>query len=199
MTAHGLVSTAVAVDTGAASLGAVEHLVHDLDGALADLPDALVVSTHVVSTPVPRFVAVLGWESQDPADVVARVLEGLTGLAEVPTTRGPVLVARPDFAEGADRAVAEHLSRRSGRLAHYPGRAAIERRLSAAEVVAHSCVDVVEGLAGAVVEPDSPLDLTGFARPTWREGRCTLLVQRAVGGVLVPFEAREQQACCDNH
>jgi hypothetical protein len=65
-------------------------------------------------------------------------------------------------------------------------------------VVAGSCVDTVEGLAGLTVAPDAELDLTGFARPTWRDGRCTLLVQRA-RGVLVPFELREQISCCSDH
>jgi hypothetical protein len=42
------------------------------------------------------------------------------------------------------------------------------------------------------------LDLTDFVRPTWREGRCVLLVQPAAGG-LVPFEVRHQIACCADH
>jgi hypothetical protein len=195
------VSTAatVAVDTGAATLAAIEHLVHDLDRALAGvLPEQHVISTHVVRTPVPRFVAVLGWKGDGQAEVVDRLLAAVPALAMAP---GPVtaLVSAPELAEGPGPAVEEHRSRRAGRLARYPGRTGIERQLTAAEVVADSCVDVVEGLAGVVVAPESVLDLTGFARPMWREGRCVLLVQQAGGGVLVPFEAREQQACCAHH
>jgi len=64
--------------------------------------------------------------------------------------------------------------------------------------VADSVVEEVVGLAGVSVAPDSPVDLTGFARPVWREGRCVLLVQQAAAG-LVPFEARVQVPCCSAH
>lgn len=67
-----------------------------------------------------------------------------------------------------------------------------------AAVEADSVVDAVEGLAGISLEPGDTLDLTGFARPVWREGRCVLLVQRSAVG-LVPFEMRHQIPCCSDH
>ncbi|MFC5728706.1 MULTISPECIES: hypothetical protein [Nocardioides] len=193
-------ATAVAVDTAAATLAAVEHLVQAVDQALTGvLPVKHVISTHVSRTPTPRFVVVLGWEGSGRGAVVDRLLAALPQLTEVSLAAGTALVVAPELAEGAEPAVAEHRSRSAGRLARYPGRTEIERRLTAAEVVARSCVDVVDSLAGTVVGPESVLDLTGFARPTWREGRCSLLVQPAAGGVLVPFEARDQVPCCADH
>lgn len=67
-----------------------------------------------------------------------------------------------------------------------------------AAVEADSVVEAVEGLAGIELDPGDTLDLTGFARPVWREGRCVLLVQRSAGG-LVPFEMRHQIPCCSDH
>lgn len=174
---------ALAVDAGSRTLAEVEHLVHEIDAALAHLPEeAYVVSTHVVRDPAAHLAAVVGWTGVRPD----RVRDGLLGLAGARVD--------PDHP-----AVPEHRARAAGRLARYPGRSAIERRLTAAEVVGLSCVDAVEGLAGTAVRPDSVLDLTGFARPTWRDGRCTLLVQQARDGVLLPFEVRDQVPCCANH
>jgi hypothetical protein len=95
-------------------------------------------------------------------------------------------------------AIAEATARSAGRLARYLGRTRIETVTTVAEVEADSVVDAVEGLAGIDLDPGDTLDLTGFARPVWREGRCVLLVQRAAAG-LVPFEVRDQIPCCSDH
>lgn len=193
-------TTRVAVDTGAASLAAAEHLVHRIDDVLGGLltdRDGLFLSTHVARRPIARFVAVLTW-SGGPAGTQVR--ERLaTGLG-LEGRGGPevALVADPTYLEGALGAVAEATSRAAGRLVRYPGRTAVEQRTTAGRVVTASCVDAVEGLAGSPVSADSALDLTGFARPTWRAGRCTLLVQPG-RNTLVPFETRDQIPCCHDH
>lgn len=105
----------------------------------------------------------------------------------------------PALAPAAAAALREHRERTAGRLARYPGRAEVERVTTAGDVVALSCIDAVEGLAGVEVTASSGLDLSGFARPTWRDGTCTLLVQRGRDGMLIPFEVRDQQACCADH
>ncbi|MEQ7847159.1 hypothetical protein [Nocardioides kribbensis] len=106
--------------------------------------------------------------------------------------------AHTAVARGARAALGEHRARRAGRLVDYPGRAAVERVTTPAAVEADSGVDAVEGLAGSDVRRDAALDLTGFARPVWREGRCVLLVQPGRGG-LVAFEQRVQIPCCSAH
>ncbi|MEU9575685.1 hypothetical protein [Streptomyces chilikensis] len=202
---------AVAVDTAAPGLVAVEHLVHQVDSALAGLlvedggrEHVLaghvlaehVVSTHVARAPVGRFVAVVSWRGgPEPERVRERLLSSVPGLLPV----DGVLVRDPSLAPGALAAAGEALRRSSGRLARYRGRRLVERRTTPGEAVAGSCLDAVEGLAGVEVSPDAVLDATGFARPTWKDGRCTLLVQRAGGDVLVPFEVRDQLACCSAH
>lgn len=177
----------VAVDTGATGLAAAEHLAHRLDEVLGELPGreeagGYLVTGHVVREPAPRFVLVVAWEGEpEPAAVAATVAHA---------TRAEVSLHGP--------AVEEHLGRRAGRLVRYRGRAAIERETTAGAVVADSVVDAVEGLAGVHVADESPVDLTGHARPVWREGRCVLLVQQAVTG-LVAFEQRVQIPCCSDH
>ncbi|MGW0931012.1 hypothetical protein [Streptomyces sp. NPDC002644] len=176
---------AVAVDRAAGSLGAAEHLVHDLDEALAGLfpGEDHIVSTHTVREPVGRFVAVVSWsDGPEPGEVAARLRAALSDAV----------------VDDSGSAVEEARHRTAGRLARYPGRSLVERRTTPAEAVAASCLDAVEGLAGTVVTPDTGLDLTGFARPVWRDGRCVLLVQQGADA-LIPFEVRHQTACCSDH
>ena len=202
MTDNAAVSTAasvIAVDTAAPSQAAVEHLVHEIDRSLDGLlPEEYVVSTHIARAPAAHHVVVIGGPV-DRAAVVERLLASLEGLTEVGSDADAVLLATDAaLVDAARDAAAEHRSRRSGRLARYPGRVAIEGRVTTAEVLARSGVDAIEGLAGTTVTPDAVLDLTGFARPTWRDGRCTLLVQRG-RDALVPFEMRDQIPCCSAH
>ena len=175
----------LAVDADARDLAAAEHLVHRLDEVLgAGQPeDAYVISTHVVREPTGRFVAVLDWPG-------GPTVEELTALV---ADQLPEAYVTPD-----SPAIDEAAARSSGRLARYPGRTAIETVTTVAAVEADSVVDAVEGLAGISLEPGDTLDLTGFARPVWREGRCVLLVQRSATG-LVPFEMRHQIPCCSDH
>jgi hypothetical protein len=189
----------VTVDGDCRDLASVEHLLHALDGVLDGVlaeDEGYVASTHVVREPVARMVAVLSWSSSSPTEdeVAERVRVALPDAAVHAAVHAGT-AALPAPVAGA---VAEHRDRSAGRLARYPGRLRVEQRTTPAAVVADSCVDEVRGLAGVSVTPDSVLDLTGFARPTWREGRCVLLVQQAVD-VLVPFEVREQRACCSHH
>jgi len=175
----------LAVDADARDLAAAEHLVHRLDEVLgAGQPeDAYVISTHVVREPTARFVAVLDWPD-GPA------VEELTALL---ADQLPQAYVTPD-----SPAIDEAAARSAGRLARYPGRTRIETVTTVAAVEADSVVDTVEGLAGITLDADDTLDLTGFARPVWREGRCVLLVQRSAAG-LVPFEMRHQIPCCSDH
>ncbi|WP_194293088.1 hypothetical protein [Streptomyces smaragdinus] len=189
------------MDTAAPGLAAAEHLAHEVDHALAGLlaedgPEGYVLSTHVSRVPVARFTAVVSWRGgPSAAEVAQRLLAAVPGLTPV----DGALVSDPELAPGAVEAAGEALRRTSGRLARYPGRSAVERRTTPAEAVSGSCLDAVVGLAGVTVSDTGVLDTTGFARPTWQGGRCTLLVQRGTGDVLLPFEVRDQVACCSDH
>ena len=185
-----MTSTRLAVDADARDLAAVEHLVHRLDEVLGtgQPEDPYVISTHVVREPMARFVAVLDWAVLDRPGGPA--IGELTALL---ADRLPDAYVTPD-----SPAIAEAAARTAGRLARYPGRTRIETVTTVAAVEAESVVDTVEGLAGIELAPDDVLDLTGFARPVWREGRCVLLVQRSATG-LVPFEMRHQIPCCSDH
>ena len=173
----------LAVDTDARDLAAAEHLAHRLGEVLGEPEDAYVISTHVVREPTARLVAVLDWPDGPPLEELITLLND----------RLPDAYVTPD-----SPAIAEAAARTAGRLARYPGRTRIETVTTVAAVEADSVIDAVEGLAGIDLEPGDTLDLTGFARPVWREGRCVLLVQRAAAG-LVPFETRHQIPCCSDH
>ena len=205
MTAASWASTAstrvVAVDARSRTLADVEHLVHRIDQVLGGGLDAssYVVTSHTVVEPDRHFALVVSWREGPERDEVARSLEA--------AIEGAAVVGGEDPASGAGHvaplpglaaAVGEHTGRRTGRLARYPGRDAIERRLTVGEVIASSCVDEVAGLAGTEVQSDSVVELTGFARPEWRAGRCVLLVQPGVDALL-PFEVRQQIPCCTDH
>ncbi|MXG90369.1 hypothetical protein [Nocardioides flavescens] len=188
----------IAVDTGAGDLAGVDHVVHRLLEVVGRLPDT-VASTHVVAG---HHAVALSWTAEtspDPAALGGTLVSAYVGSGVVADVDGHRREAGPsDLLDGALEAAARHADRASGRLVEFPGRPGIERRLSVAEVVASSCVEDVVGLAGTVVTPESVVDLTGFARPTWADGRCTLLVQTGASG-LIPFEVAQQLACCSHH
>lgn len=72
--------------------------------------------------------------------------------------------------------VAAHARRRGGRVATFPGDAA---------------------LTGTV--PATPLRTRDFLRPRWHAGELVLDVQPAAGGTLVPFETPHPTPCCADH
>ena len=194
----------VAIDAGSRDLAAAEHVVHLLDDVLPAGDPSYVASTHVVETEAGgrRLAVAASWSAVAPPGLVAGLVSALGTevgiLLEGSADRATRQAGPTDAVAGARAAAAEHRSRTTGRLARYPGRDAIERRLTAGEVVRRSAVDSVEGLAGTDVGDDAEVDLTGWARPAWREGRVVLLVQPA-RHALVPFEARDQIPCCSSH
>ncbi|WP_210650024.1 hypothetical protein [Nocardioides sp. SYSU D00065] len=203
-------TTCVAVDARTRDHAGAEHLVHLLDTVLPAAGPGYVASTHVVPGEAPHTAVAASWPSiADPAltseqllELVADQVDELPGLDEagvvVHGPEGTVSRGADDLVAGALRASGEHRDRSAGRLARFPGRADVERRCTVAEVLALSAVDAVEALAGTEVEPTTLLDLTEWARPTWRGGRAVLLVQPGHSG-LVPFESRHQIPCCSRH
>lgn len=193
----------VAVDAGTPDHGAAEHLLHRIDellvgtAGLAGLSD--LASTHAVAAPGPHTAVVLSWAAAGRlGPEVLRLLAGALPDAGVVVTPAGSAAGPPERVAGADLALAEHEERRAGRLARFPGQSEVERILTVEDVLALSCVDAVEGLAGTDVRPTTAIDLTGFVRPTWRDRRCVVLVQASAGG-LVPFESRHQIPCCSAH
>lgn len=188
----------VAVDTGAGDLAGVDHAAHAVLDVVGSAPD-LLASTHVVEG---HHAVAVSWVAEHaPAaeELLAILAPAYAGSGVVVDVDGHRQEAGPsDRLDGAREAAARHAGRESGRLVEFPGRLDIERRLRVADVVAHSCIDEVVGLAGTVVTAGSVVDLTGFARPTWAGGRCTLLVQTGADG-LIPFEVAQQLACCSHH
>ena len=202
-------TTCLAVDARTRDHAGAEHLVHVLDGLLPVTDPAYVASTHLVPGDAPHKDVATSWPSAHTVAeeellelVAARVGELLDVEAEVglvlhghdgTASRGP-----EELVSGALRAGGEHRARSAGRLARYAGQAEVERRRTVAEVLALSAIDDVEALAGTDVRPDTLLDLTEWARPTWRAGRAVLLVQPGLSA-LVPFESRHQIPCCADH
>ena len=146
----------------------------------------------------PRYAGLAGFEG-DPQKLADRVVATIDGAAAVLTVGETSYVGgSATLLEGALEAVGRHRERSEGRLVRLPGGALLVGELTVAEVLGGGFVDAVEGLAGLDVGPSSVLDLGDFVRPTWRDGRCVLLVQ-AGAGRLVPFEVRDQIPCCHDH
>ncbi|MCH1867860.1 hypothetical protein [Nocardioides sp. CFH 31398] len=163
--------TVLVLDGGWADLASADHAALVLtDGVPAT------VATHVVATEAGRRVLLA-----TDADVGRH-------LGRVPEA---VVVDAPDVARA-------HAARTSGRLVVFRGSDAVTGRPTAAQVVARSEVEAVVGLAGTPVTDETELDLGDFVRPTWRAGRCELLVQAGPAGPR-PFEVREQIRCCVDH
>jgi hypothetical protein len=192
----------VVVNAHSRTLADIEHLAHQVDEAFSTRLDeaSYFLSTHTIAEPDRHLAAVLSWTGGPDHGEMTRALAAAVNDADASGEDDLVTVVggHAALAPGLAAAVAEHTTRTTGRLARYPGRTAIERRLTASEIVTLSCVDEVTGLAGTDVQPDSMVDLTGFARPQWRSGRCVLLVQPGAT-TLIPFEARQQIPCCADH
>lgn len=197
--------------SGARDAAAAEHDVHAAAAALdaAGLDDVVAgwtVTTHVVrdraATP-PAYVVVAASWAPDRADARRQVVDVLAAAlpeATVAVQDGPArshLGGVGDRAAGARAALEEHRDGR-GRLVHFPGSARLVGHWPVGDLVGAGLLDAVEGLAGTDVGPDAVVDLADFARPAWREGRRVLLVQPGLH-VLVPFEVRDQVACCHDH
>lgn len=130
-----------------------------------------------------------------PAHVALSV--GLARDQDVDAVRS---VTGPDTsAAGALAAGQAHEQRSSGRGVHYPGVGTLTGTLSVGEVLAGSAIERVELVTGEAVGTADPLVTRDFVRPVWDQGQLLLLVDRAVGGVVVPYEPRHQIACCRDH
>ena len=196
----GVSTVALAVDTRARDLAAADHVVHLLGLPLAELaPErpAYVATTHFVGADDRHVAVAASWTGELDTWQLSEALAMSFPYAAV-LVAGHEATGDAELAACVCTALDEHQSRRAGRLARFPGQEAIERRTTVAEVLAASCVDEVKGLVGTEIGPDSELDLTGFVRPTWRDGHCTIVVQQSVHG-LVPFEGRDQIPCCAFH
>lgn len=168
------------------------------------VPEPAQASTHLVPGSRPRVVVAATWHAAPgldttlAAEVLTRAGCELGAAAVVVQTATVRLTSPGRDPDGAWLALAEHEQRRSGRLVRFAGHDRLGEALTVRELESTTAVERVEGLAGCEVSPDSVLHLDGWARPTWTERGCVLLVQRGARG-LVPYEARHQQACCADH
>ncbi|WP_369140431.1 hypothetical protein [Modestobacter versicolor] len=111
---------------------------------------------------------------------------------------GPVVVDGEAGPDGATPAVAALLAAQDGvdgRCVRFPGQDAVAGRLPVADLVARTAIDAVVGV-GTAVGPDAVVDTLGFLRPQFTDGRLTLVVEQAAGGVLQPFEVEFPHECC---
>lgn len=192
----------VAIDAGTPDVSGAEHLVHLLDRVLPVRAASYVASTHVVGAGGAHTAVAASWRDAGEEPVVwwcDRLAEQLLDAGIVASAGDQVAVAGPAHRwPGARAAAAEHRARGAGRVTRFAGQAAIERVTTVADVVALSSIDEVVALGAATCGPESLVDLREWVRPTWRAGRSVLTVQPARHG-LVPFESRQQIACCADH
>ncbi|WP_249522980.1 hypothetical protein [Modestobacter marinus] len=173
-----------------------DHLLAAVDEALAGSgAEAELVCTHVDgSAPAPRVgVSIrLTGEPADPAATRSALARALAG----PVVAGGTGDA--DVAGPARTALREVTAGEAGRAIRFPGSASVTGRVSATDLVAATAIEQVTGIgvepAGTDVVDTGP---NGFLRPRFTGGRLTLLVERAAGGVLQPFEIEDPHQCCE--
>ncbi|GII24588.1 hypothetical protein [Planosporangium mesophilum] len=163
--------TVVGLDLDHDSVEAAEHWLHELVQRLGR-PAGLVACTHLVYEPHPHVALSL---SQ------------------------PVEVDGGPHTAGARTAAARHEARSGGRAVYYPGVDALTGTLTVAEVIERSAVERVVMLGGAEAAPETVLHTLDYVRPTWTDGRLTLVTRPAPEGSLVPFELKYSTPCCADH
>ncbi|WP_380163831.1 hypothetical protein [Jannaschia sp. R86511] len=202
------------------------HRVREVVGALLgdDVGQRLELATHevrsghphtAVSCRVPLGVAALSTPGR--VDGLLDVLHDLVapaarvGAVGSAGPDGAVVATGPGLADGACRgdgtaalagawaAVAAAATRVSGRLVRYPGVDELRGVLSVSELLGRSVVDEVVVVGGSGHDGTTLVDTRDFVRPVVTEGRVRLLVQPAVGGVMVPFEKQNPERCCEDH
>ncbi|WP_160005229.1 hypothetical protein [Nocardioides sp. AX2bis] len=199
----------LAVDAGCRDHAAADALVERVcawvrAATVGRVPDPAVASTHLVAGPRPRVAVAATWHATPAldttlaADVLVHAGRELAAAAVVVQTASVRLTSPGRDPGGAWLALAEHEQRRSGRLVRFAGHDRLAGSLTVRQVETTTAVERVEGLMGCEVSPDSVVHLDGWARPTWTDRGCVLLVQRGAQG-LMPYEARHQQACCADH
>ncbi|MGY1856554.1 hypothetical protein [Modestobacter sp. SYSU DS0290] len=173
------------------------HLLAAVDRALTGSGAAAeLVCTHVDRSAADPRTGVSIRLSGAPAD------PGATQAALARELGGPVLVEPAqegdDDAAPARTALAEAPSAVAGRVVRFPGADGVRGRVQVAELVAGTAVEDVQAV-GATIGPEDVVDSgpNGFLRPQLTGGRMTLLVQRAAGGVFLPFEIENPHVCCE--
>lgn len=180
----------IAVDADSADTVEAEHVLH---GLLESATGPVVACTHVV--PGGHLAVSISTPGFDQAaltqDVGSAVIRA--GAAE-PEVAGPSQLVRGAYVAAVETALGT-----AGRLVRFPGQENAHGTLTAAELVSMCGIDQVEAIGGLPVEDASLVDTRDFIRPIRSNGQVVLLVQPAVGGVLIPFEVEHQIKCCANH
>ena len=179
----------VGVDTGALTLRAADAEAHELVRALVarGALGGAVVATHLTRLgAVPHVTLSVEAPALRPAQVVDLVRTALPAA----TLDTPAALAGS----------AAHTARTSGRAVHFPGVDALPPELTVAGLLSAGAVEAVRVVGGSgPVDPAVVLVTRGHVRPTYDDGRLVLLVERAVGGRLVPFETPNPTPCCGDH
>lgn len=186
------------------------HRVREVVGALlgGDVGERLELATHEVRS-ARAHTAV---SCRVPEEVRPGRLEGLVDvLHDVAGEDGAVVATAPRLPDGLVRghdtgalagawaAVAAAATRSSGRLVRYPGVDELRGVLPVADLLGRSAVDEVVVVGGGAHDGTTLVDTRDFVRPVLSGGRVRLLVQPAVGGVMVPFETENPHHCCEYH
>jgi hypothetical protein len=164
---------------GHESTSQAEHWLVELVSLLGNQAGT-VACTHFVRTPYPHVAVSLAVPSH------------------CDTTRLPTV--DPELKEAAAQAMADHVSRHSGRAVIYPGVDELVGTLTVAELVERSAIDRVVVL-GKPADPaaDTLVDTRDFVRPEWRAGRLTLVTTPAPDSRIAPFEIPNPPQCCADH
>lgn len=199
------VPTVIGVDAGSADLRDADHRVRVLAAGLGLPPDA-VACTHLVRDPVtgPRTALSLALPDADSAAAAWQRLAALTaGPEELAAAWGDrVLGPGPAAGRAASRAAAEHARKEGGRAVLYPGADRLTGTVTVAGLLAGSAIEdtlVVGAPPGHRPDPGARVLTRDHVRPEWRQGRLTLALVPAAGGLLAPFEVPDPTPCCVDH
>lgn len=181
----------IAVDAGSADAVEAEHLLH---GLLESATGSVLACTHVVQGGhLAVSIRVSGDFDQSALthDVGSAIIR--PGAAE-PLVAGPSQLVRGAYVAAVEAALGT-----AGRLVVFPGQEHARGTLTAAELRTHCEIDHLEALGGLPVDDTTLIDTRNYIRPIRRNGQTVLLLQPAVGGVLIPFELEHQHKCCADH
>ena len=89
-------------------------------------------------------------------------------------------------------------SKHSGRAVVFPIDVDITSSITAKELIKNSAIDAVIAI-GEVLPVNAQIQVNGYLRPTFNNGKLELYVERVAGDLYAPIERESPHECCGGH
>jgi len=97
-----------------------------------------------------------------------------------------------------DELVQQSSSKHSGRAVVFPIDVDITSSITAKELIKNSAIDAVIAI-GEVLPVNAQIQVNGYLRPTFNNGKLELYVERVAGDLYAPIERESPHECCGGH